>query len=96
MYKTLKSGLKSKKVLEPTAGLTLKRVWAAGLLLAVTQAVLAAPWDTKFFNPKPAEDDVILPMPCEGSMAFRKIHVPLDKPLDDLKVMLGSDSGDLR
>ena len=82
--------------MEPTAGLTLKRVWAAGLLLAVTQAVLAAPWDTKFFNPKPAEDDVILPMPCEGSMAFRKIHVPLDKPLDDLKVMLGSDSGDLR
>jgi hypothetical protein len=57
---------------------------------------MGATWDTKFFNPKPVEDDVILPMPCEGSMAFRKVLVPLDKPLDDLKVTLGSDSGDLR
>ena len=71
-------------------------VWLAAVLLVGAQTVLAAPWDQKFFNPKPAEDDVILPMPCEGSMVFRKVHVPLDKPLDDLKVMLGSESGDLR
>lgn len=74
----------------------LKNVLMTGLLMLATQPSLAAPWDTKFFNPKPAEDDVILPMPCEGSMVFRKIHVPLDKPLDDLKITLGSDSGDLR
>jgi len=71
-------------------------VWLAGVLLVGAQTAAAAPWDPKFFNPKPAEDDVILPMPCEGSMVFRKVHVPLDKPLDDLKVMLGSESGDLR
>ncbi len=71
-------------------------VWLAAVLLIAAQTALAAPWDQKFFNPKPAEDDVILPMPCEGSMVFRKVHVPLDKPLDDLKVMLGSESGDLR
>lgn len=68
----------------------------AGLLLLATEPSMAAPWETKFFNPKPAEDDVLLPMPCEGSMVFRKVHVPLDKPLDDLKIMLGSESGDLR
>lgn len=70
--------------------------WLTGALLVGAQTAMAAPWDPKFFNPKPAEDDVILSMPCEGSMVFRKVHVPLDKPLDDLKVMLGSESGDLR
>jgi len=74
----------------------ISNVWLAGVLLVGAQTAAAAPWDLKFFNPKPAEDDVILPMPCEGSMVFRKVHVPLDKPLDDLKVMLGSESGDLR
>lgn len=71
-------------------------VWLAGVLLVGAQTAAAAPWEPKFFNPKPADDDIVLPMPCEGSMVFRKVHVPLDKPLDDLKVMLGSESGDLR
>lgn len=92
----MKAIFKKQRVSILSAASTLKRSWVAGLLLAAVQSVSAAPWETKFFNPKPAEDDVVLPMPCEGSMVFRKIHVPLDKPLDDLKVMLGSDSGDLR
>ena len=96
MSKTMKAIFKKQRVSILSAASTLKRSWVAGLLLAAVQSVSAAPWETKFFNPKPAEDDVVLPMPCEGSMVFRKIHVPLDKPLDDLKVMLGSDSGDLR
>lgn len=102
MYKTLKivstlmTFLELKTAAVAKDAFKLSRVCLASLLMLGSQAVLGAPWDIKFFNPKPAEDDVILPMPCEGSMVFRKIHVPLDKPLDDLKVMLGSDSGDLR
>jgi hypothetical protein len=101
MYKTLKIESKPMAVLKLKTAVAkgafkLSRVGLAGLLLVGSQLVMGAPWDTKFFNPKPIDDDVILPMPCEGSMTFRKVHVPLDKPLDDLKVTLGSDSGDLR
>ena len=46
----------------------------------------AQSWDPKFFNPKPIDDDVILPLPCEGFMAFRKVLVPVKKPLDDFAV----------
>jgi hypothetical protein len=102
MYKTLKAvsiapaASKLNNAWKVLSALKLKHLCMAGLLLIGAQEVLAAPWEAKFFNPKPADDDVILPMPCEGSMVFRKVHVPLDKPLDDLKVMLGSESGDLR
>ena len=27
----------------------------------------------KFFNPKKLDGDIVLPMPCEGSMVFRVI-----------------------
>jgi hypothetical protein len=92
----LLSTLKLISTLKLLSAFSLNRFGLAGLLLIGAQSVLAAPWEAKFFNPKPADDDVILPMPCEGSMVFRKVHVPLDKPLDDLRVMLGSESGDLR
>lgn len=92
----MKAAFKAKTVATVQRALTLKLALAASLLLASSQTASAAAWETKFFNPKPAEEDLVLPMPCEGSMVFRKVHVPLDKPLDDLKVMLGSDSGDLR
>lgn len=53
-----------------------------------------ATWDEKFWNPKPLPDDVILPMPCDGAMAFRKIAIPLDKPLQDYNIMLGQEGGE--
>lgn len=39
-------------------------LWSVPLLLALGNA--QAGWDEKFYNPAPAADDVILPMPCEG------------------------------
>jgi formylglycine-generating enzyme required for sulfatase activity len=48
------------------------------------------PWGERLFNPKPLEDDVILPMPCGGSMTFRKVLIPREKPLDDLTITLGA------
>ena len=54
----------------------------------------AAGWDEKYFNPMPAADDVILPMPCEGSMVFRKIFIPVAGPLDDYPINIGQDSAE--
>lgn len=50
----------------------------------------AEPWDEKLFNPKPLADDVILPMPCGASMAFRRVLIPKEQPLDDLPITLGA------
>lgn len=60
-------------------------------------AILAMParaevaWNEKHYNPAPLEDDVILPMPCNGSMVFRKIFIPSSNPLDDYSIQLGQD-----
>lgn len=50
-----------------------------------------ATWDEKLWNPKPLADDVILPMPCDGAMAFRKIAIPQNKPLEDYNITLGQE-----
>jgi len=50
-----------------------------------------ATWDEKYYNPKPLEGDVLLPMPCDGQMAFRKVTIPLAQPLADYPVTLGQD-----
>ncbi|MDR5900290.1 SUMF1/EgtB/PvdO family nonheme iron enzyme [Halomonas vilamensis] len=60
--------------------------------LGITFSVQAQPeWDERLYNPSPLEDDVILPMPCGGAMAFRQIHVPVSKPLEDFPVQIGQD-----
>lgn len=73
------------------------RYWCRLLLLplgvACTQAFAAA-WDEKYFNPMPEADDVVLPMPCDGSMVFRKIHIPMAGPLDDYPISIGQDSNE--
>jgi formylglycine-generating enzyme required for sulfatase activity len=47
-------------------------------------------WPEKLYNPQPARDDWVLPMPCGGAMAFRRIDVPGGNPLDDRRVQLGN------
>lgn len=54
---------------------------------AQTPAVIT--WDTKFFNPKPDADDVVLPMPCGGGMAFRPVAVAVENVLDDVRLRVG-------
>lgn len=49
-----------------------------------------APWAKDLVNPASAADDVILPMPCGGSMTFRRINIPSADALDDRRVQLGS------
>lgn len=46
------------------------------LILALAGPVLAEAPAQTVFNPKPAEGDLILPMPDEGQMVFRRVAVP--------------------
>ncbi|WP_439242921.1 formylglycine-generating enzyme family protein [Lonepinella sp. BR2474] len=64
---------------------------SASILLFSTALSSQAAWETKFFDPKELPDTVILPMPCEGAMAFRVVKTGTQKPLDDKAVVLGSD-----
>jgi hypothetical protein len=47
-------------------------------------------WDEKLYNPHPATDDLILPLPCGGAMAFRPIAVAVETIMNDSKIQIGS------
>ena len=57
------------------------------ILIMMPSASMA--WESKYYNPNPESDDVILPMPCDGKMAFRKVSVPGSKSMDDYPINLG-------
>ena len=66
---------------------------ATGLLLSLLCITCQAePWPQRLYNPKPQDDDVILPMPCEGFMVFRKVTVPFADPLKDYPIEVGQES----
>ncbi|SCC08453.1 Formylglycine-generating enzyme, required for sulfatase activity, contains SUMF1/FGE domain [Gilliamella bombicola] len=69
--------------------------WGLATISLLPALSFAEPWDSKFYNPKPTKDDVILPMPCDGSLVMKKVFTPTDKPLDDVKVILGSNQKEL-
>jgi len=63
-------------------------VLAATLLLA--PAAGPAEWEARWFNPQPADGDLVLPLPCGGAMVFRPVDVPTGAgPLDDRAVTVG-------
>lgn len=50
----------------------------------------AADWEARWFNPQPAEGDLVLPLPCGGAMTFRPVDVPSGPgPLDDRALTMG-------
>jgi formylglycine-generating enzyme required for sulfatase activity len=55
-------------------------------------AEVAVNWPETLFNPKPAPEDVIVPMPCGGAMAFRPVGTAGTDPLSDAEVELGSET----
>ncbi len=73
----------------------------AAILLLLANAAHAAPpatanWDPRLYNPHPADDDLVLPMPCGGAMVFRPVEVPTDTgALDDHGMLLGQAGTDL-
>ena len=60
--------------------------------VAMAGAALAqAPWPEEFPNPRPAERDFLLPMPCGAAMAFRPVETPSGPgALEDRPVTLGT------
>lgn len=72
------------------------RYWRQLLLLPLGLACLqaSAAWEEKLYNPIPDTDDVVLPMPCDGAMAFRKVFIPLAGPLDDYPISIGQDNAE--
>lgn len=69
--------------------------WGLAAISLFPSIGYAQAWDEKFYNPKPATDDVILPMPCDGSLVMKKVFTPTNKPLDDVKIILGSNQKEL-
>jgi formylglycine-generating enzyme required for sulfatase activity len=49
-------------------------------------------WPAKLYNPKAAEGDVVMPMPCGGAMVFRRVEIESKQPLDDIRVTVGNTS----
>ena len=47
-------------------------------------------WEPERYDPQPLDDDLYLPMPCGGAMAFRRVNVPGGGPLEDEPIRLGS------
>ena len=72
---------------------TRSKFLTAFLLLAPLPALAqpASTWPPATYNPAARPDDLILPMPCGGGMAFRRIDTPTgESGLDDRTVLLGS------
>ncbi|MGB5956970.1 formylglycine-generating enzyme family protein [Pseudomonas sp.] len=70
------------------------RLLLAPLGLGFALQAAAASWDEKYYNPMPDADDVVLPMPCDGAMVFRKVMIPVAGPLDDYPINIGQDSAE--
>jgi len=77
---------------------SLKLLQASALLLMLASPTLTnADWDgvqwkQNLYNPKPLPDDLLLPLPCGGAMAFRRVATEATDPLDDQRIEIGSDS----
>ncbi|WP_299845566.1 SUMF1/EgtB/PvdO family nonheme iron enzyme [uncultured Roseovarius sp.] len=70
-------------------------------LLAAAFSAQSAPsfaeitWAERYFNPAPLADDLILPMPCGGAMAFRPVETPsTEGTIGDVRVLLGQEGED--
>jgi hypothetical protein len=59
--------------------------------LAGLPAARAQQWDTRWYDPKPADGDIAMPLPCGGMMIFRPVDVLSGNGvLDDKALTLGS------
>ena len=68
-------------------------ILAATLLLAAAPAPGSA--SALEDNPKPADGDLVLPLPCGAGLVFRKIATPIDdNPLADRRVLLGDEQAE--
>ncbi|MEM1232645.1 MAG: SUMF1/EgtB/PvdO family nonheme iron enzyme [Pseudomonadota bacterium] len=70
----------------------------ASLLIALGSAAHSQDWPPLLIDPGAGQAgpaDLILPMPCGGSMAFQRVDVPVDieKPMTDKSFRMGQSDG---
>ncbi|UXN05864.1 formylglycine-generating enzyme family protein [Bartonella sp. HY761] len=80
------------------------RVTAIGIVAlswgALSGTALSAEWTPRVWNPKPADGDVVIDLPCDGKLVFRAVQtVVMDEnsasaPLSDSPVSLGATEGE--
>lgn len=59
------------------------------------EAQAPAAWPAESWNPQPMPDDLVLPLPCGGSMAFRPVLTPMPPgALADRQIVLGWSNTD--
>jgi formylglycine-generating enzyme required for sulfatase activity len=69
----------------------LRRMACAVVLVGCSTAAQAqTAWPAAQTNPAAKPDDLVLPMPCGGAMAFRRVNIPSTDALDDRRVQLGN------
>lgn len=71
---------------------------AVMLAAAITLPAVAADaeWDPKWYNPVPADGDLVLPIRCGGGIVFRPVDVPATmSPLADRAVTFGEPQTEL-
>lgn len=69
----------------------------AATALAYPPAVAAQTtiaWAERLYNPKALKDDLIIPVPCDGAMAFRPAITEASGPLGDQRIEVGSNAED--
>jgi formylglycine-generating enzyme required for sulfatase activity len=59
-------------------------------MCASAAAYAQAPWPANLYNPQATAGDVVLPMPCGGSMTLRPVYVPGANALDDRRIQIGN------
>ena len=68
--------------------------WLLASVGAAAQGPAPAPWPEALYNFKKADGDLVLPMPCGGGFALRRVDVPEDGALGDYRMTLGGTDED--
>jgi hypothetical protein len=71
---------------------------ALGIMAAPVLAQTPPPeitWNESYYNPAPADGDLVLAMPCGGAMVFRAVQTPnTGGSIGDVRVTLGQEGAD--
>lgn len=59
------------------------------VLSAPVSQPLCASWGGELYNPKPSSQDIILPMPCDGKIVFRKVETEATGLYSDQAIVIG-------
>lgn len=90
MRKRLTRGMQRPKGPRGKATLALAAAVALGAAGGVAGQEIT--WKADYYNPQPAEGDLVLPMPCGGAMVFRRVETSnTGGAIGDVPVILGQE-----